>query len=124
MPIVDLITGQKKILVVEDDRHQLKALSEFLKRRGYAVLGAPNGRKALDELKSCAFVSLILLDLSMPVMDGEEFLKRQRNDPAIAQIPVVVLTSSPRVLDGPKAVLQKPIKPDALIAAVSRYGES
>ena len=55
MPIVDLITGQKTILVVEDDRHQLKALSEFLKRRGYAVLGAPNGRKALDQAQKLCF---------------------------------------------------------------------
>ena len=60
----------------------------------------------------------------MPVMDGWEFLKRQRNDPVMAQIPAVVLTGSPRVLDGPKAVLQKPIEPDFLIAAVSRYCES
>jgi CheY-like chemotaxis protein len=109
---------------VEDDRRGRKAVSEFLERRGYTILGAQNGQKALDELKSGASVSLILLDLSMPVMDGWEFLERQRNDPAIAQIPVVVLTSSPRVLDGPKAVLKKPIEPDSLIAAVGRYCES
>jgi CheY-like chemotaxis protein len=108
------MTGQKKIVVVEDDRHQLKAPSEFLERSGYSVLGAQNGQKALDELKSGASVSLILLDLSMPVMDGWEFLKRQRNDPAIRHIPVVVLTTSPRVPDGPKAVLQKPIELDSL----------
>ena len=123
MAVAVPITGQKTVLIVEDDRHELKALSELLERRGYSVLGAQNGQKALDELKKGVSVSLVLLDLSMPVMDGWEFLKRQRNDPVIAHIPVVVLTSSPRVLDGPKVILQKPIDPDSLVAAVNWYCE-
>jgi CheY-like chemotaxis protein len=60
----------------------------------------------------------------MPVMDGWEFLKRQNDDPAVADIPVVALTASPRVPDGPKATLRKPIRLDALVAVANRYCES
>jgi CheY-like chemotaxis protein len=124
MAAADLSAGAGKILIVEDDRHELRALSEFLERKGYSVIEAQNGWEALDDLRNGAAVSLVLLDLSMPVMDGWEFLKRQNDDPAIADIPVVALTASPRVPDGPKIILRKPIRPDALVAVVNRYCES
>jgi CheY-like chemotaxis protein len=57
-------------------------------------------------------------------MDGWEFLKRQNNDLAMADIPVVALTASPRIPDGPKVILRKPVKPDSLVAVVHRYWES
>jgi CheY-like chemotaxis protein len=124
MAAADLTAGAGKILIVEDDRHELRALSEFLERKGYSVIEAQNGWEALDDLRNGAAVSLVLLDLSMPVMDGWEFLKRQNDDPAIADIPVVALTASPRVPDGPKIILRKPIRLDALVAVVNRYCES
>jgi CheY-like chemotaxis protein len=124
MAAADLTAGAGKILIVEDDRHELRALSEFLERKGYSVIEAQNGWEALDDLRNGAAVSLVLLDLSMPVMDGWEFLKRQNDDPAIADIPVVALTASPRVPDGPKIILRKTIRPDALVAVVNRYCES
>src|ERR1700674_3239719 len=105
MAVADLTAGAGKILIVEDDRHELRALSEFLERKGYSVIEAQNGREALDDLRNGAAVSLVLLDLSMPVMDGWEFLKRQNNDPGIADIPVVALTASPCIPDGPKVPL-------------------
>ena len=123
MTVADSTTKAGKVLIVEDNRHERKVLPEFLEQKGYSVQGAQNGSEALDDLRSGASVALILLDLTMPVMDGWEFLKRQKNDPAIADIPVVVLTASLHIPDGPKVILQKPIKPDSLVAVVRQYCE-
>ena len=60
---------------------------------GYDVATASNGREALVYLKSHSAPRLILLDVMMPVMDGYEFRVEQQRDPAIADIPVVVLTA-------------------------------
>jgi len=63
--------GQPKtILVVEDDSDVRDALIELLEYRGHLVVGAANGREALDRLRSNTRPALILLDLMMPVIDG------------------------------------------------------
>jgi CheY-like chemotaxis protein len=54
--LLDLIAGAGKILIVDDDRHELRALSEFLERKGYSVIEAQNGREALDDLRNGAAV--------------------------------------------------------------------
>jgi CheY-like chemotaxis protein len=83
------------ILVVDDDESARLVLCECLEECGYDVASAGNGREALDLLRVGKPPALILLDLGMPVMDGREFLERQRQDAAIASIPVVLLSGSP-----------------------------
>jgi CheY-like chemotaxis protein len=69
------------ILVVDDDSDAREALGELLKQRGYSVVCAENGLAALDEIRTRRVPpALILLDLSMPVMDGRTFLRRARED--------------------------------------------
>jgi CheY-like chemotaxis protein len=63
-----------------------------------------------NKMRTADHISLVLLDLWMPVMDGWEFLRRKRSDSDIAEIPVVVLSAVPPVsLDGAWTVLKKPV---------------
>jgi CheY-like chemotaxis protein len=80
------------ILIVDDDPNLQRLMTKFLKMEGFASIPASNGREALDYLRAGGDASVILLDLRMPVMDGWAFRKEQRNDPGLAEIPVVVMT--------------------------------
>ena len=86
--------SQKKILVVEDNEINRAMLSEILSSE-YQVLEAENGAVALDVLKEYGEgISLILLDIIMPVMDGYTFLAHVKADQAYSSIPVIVTTQS------------------------------
>jgi CheY-like chemotaxis protein len=82
----------KQVLIVEDDPDAREALAAFLEGEGYTVLEAEHGAEALDRLRTSA-VCLVLLDLMMPVMNGWTFRAEQLRDPALAQVPVVVVTA-------------------------------
>ena len=85
---------QKQILIVEDNELNRAMLSEILSGE-YQVLEAENGQEALDILKQKKdSISLILLDVMMPVMDGYTFLDRVKADPELALVPVIVMTQS------------------------------
>jgi len=81
------------ILVVEDDLPTREALSRSLTSMGYAAHEAVNGRSGLDWLANHPPPSLILLDLMMPEMDGFEFLRELRKQPAFVDVPVIVVTA-------------------------------
>jgi CheY-like chemotaxis protein len=80
------------VLVVDDDPNLVHLMSKFLKLEGFAPVPAGNGKEALAYLRSGGDVSVILLDLRMPVMDGWAFRREQQGDPGIAGIPIVVLS--------------------------------
>jgi CheY-like chemotaxis protein len=103
------------ILIVDDDVHIREALSEILEARGYTVLEAANGLEALGLLRSGPLPAAIVVDLMMPVMDGYTFLEEQRKDPALAQIPVAIITAGSviddhRITPPPPPILRKPLK--------------
>ncbi|HSE76386.1 MAG TPA: response regulator [Alphaproteobacteria bacterium] len=81
------------ILVVEDDRPTLDLLCHSLTSMGYATSAATDGRAGLDWLGDNPAPDLILLDLMMPNMDGFEFLRELRKKPALAHVPVIVVTA-------------------------------
>lgn len=119
----------RSILVVDDAAmfRELQAL--FLARQG-RVITASGGKEGL-ELASRHRPDVILLDLFMPDLDGEETCRRLRADPVLRDTPVVMLTASQRAEDfersiraGANEVLTKPIHRVALIDAVSRYLQS
>ncbi len=75
-------------------------------------------------MRTADHISLVLLDLSMPVMDGWEVLRRKRSDADIAEIPVVVLSAVPPVsFDGAQTVLKKPVDLKPLVNAVRRFSK-
>jgi signal transduction histidine kinase/DNA-binding response OmpR family regulator/HAMP domain-containing protein len=87
------------ILVVEDDPPTREVLCHSLTSMGYAASAANNGRDGLGWLASHPAPDLILLDLMMPQMDGFEFLRELRKQPAFANLPVIVVTAKELTAD-------------------------
>ena len=114
------------VLIVDDDADIRETLADVLRDAGYHVLGAANGDDALHQLRRGARPNLILLNLMMPVMNGWEFRERQRQDPMLAAIPVVVISAYSRYTsDGADfdaaASLRKPLDITTLIEMVERH---
>ncbi|HLL24345.1 MAG TPA: response regulator [Kofleriaceae bacterium] len=82
-----------RLLIVDDDDGIRCALTDVLQDAGYVVESATDGREALDYLLATPTIDLIILDLSMPVMDGFEFRRRALADDGLRGIPVIVLTA-------------------------------
>jgi CheY-like chemotaxis protein len=121
------VTAPRRVLVVEDDALIRESLIDALEEHGYQVTGAANGRDALDVLATPPRPDVILLDLMMPVMDGRSFRDQQLRDPALAAIPVVVLSAASDVLRagaemGAAGILRKPVTLRALLDELARHG--
>lgn len=113
-----------KILSVDDSKTVRVIIRNALKRFDCEIIEASNGMEGLDKAK--VHPDLVLLDITMPVMDGVEMLERLRADPALADIPVVMLTAegqktvAERALAlGSRGYLMKPFTNDTLIRHVS-----
>ena len=112
------------VLVVDDDESIRSSLCDLLQEEGHRAVGASNGQQALDLLRRGDRPCVILLDLMMPVMDGETFRHEQLGDPALRGIPVAVITAA-----GPAAaarisvdaVLPKPLRIESVLKVVDRF---
>ncbi|MFW5966182.1 MAG: response regulator [Persicimonas sp.] len=110
----------ERVLVVEDEENVRESVAALLEVEGLEVITADNGARALALLRSEPDVSLIILDLMMPQMDGWAFRARQLNQPELRDIPVVVLSGA-REIDRevkemePEAVLRKPVSIQELL---------
>ena len=119
---------KKRVLIVEDEYINREMLG-FMLNNAYDVLYAENGREALDILKKNDGISIVLLDLMMPVMDGFEFLDIKQNDPELKKIPVIVMTSDEtaevRSLNiGASDFIKKPYDaPEVILARIKRIVE-
>lgn len=117
---------QKKILIVEDNKINRIMLKEILSPQ-YAVLEAENGQEALSVLEKCKDdISLILLDIIMPVMDGYTFLSHMKENPSYTSIPVIVTTQNDGESDevaalshGATDFIAKPYKPQVILHRVA-----
>ena len=110
-----------RILFVDDDETWRRLLTSYLRDRGYEVLTATNGKHALEILRTEFEISIILLDLSMPVMTGWEFLNAWKSSELLNRIPVIVQSGEPNPpnLDSKLPYLSKPYKGDDLIKLIS-----
>lgn len=108
------------ILIVDDDDDIRETLRDLLEDEGYQVLEASNGREALARLRHGS-VCVVLLDLMMPIMDGWEFREEQLADPAIASVPVVIITASGRTNGslGGVDILKKPLRVETVLEVVA-----
>jgi len=114
-------SAAREVLVVDDDFGTGEALTHLLQDRSYSVISAADGREALNYLRDASAPGIIILDLMMPVMDGWEFLEHQSREPALRDIPVIVVTATPpRHPLRAKAVLQKPIQFESLLKIMER----
>jgi CheY-like chemotaxis protein len=119
--------GRTMILVVDDNPDIRETVCLVLAAGGYQAAEAANGQEAIDWLHREAAPTVILLDLTMPVMDGYQFLTAKEADPALTDLPVVVISSlrdSARLVLGHQVseCLPKPFSTSALFDAVERAG--
>jgi CheY-like chemotaxis protein len=119
-------TPEKRVLIVEDDDAVREALAIFLESERYTAVQAAHGEEALRHLRSSPPFCLIPLDLMMPVMNGWEFCAQPVKDPAIARVPVVVVTAdnsaARKAADvGAAGYMLKPIEFPELLSHVERH---
>jgi two-component system response regulator CpxR len=112
----------RPVLVVDDDPDIRETLRFVLEDAGYPVFVAENGKEALAILASAEQLpGLILLDLMMPVMSGDEMLKALKTVRALAQIPVTIVTASGAPMPPlASSLLKKPVDLDVLLRIVAR----
>jgi two-component system, cell cycle response regulator DivK len=115
------------VLVVEDDPLMQRMALKVLRSRGYATEHASNGREAVA-MAARLRPALILMDLSLPEMNGWEATRALKADPALASIPVIATTAHAMVGDRETAIaagcaecLTKPYEIAELVALVVRY---
>jgi CheY-like chemotaxis protein len=115
------------ILVIDDDDDIRDTLAEVLEEIGYSVATASQGSEALELLQEVT-PQVILLDLNMPVMSGAEFRAAQRRDPALREIPTIVMTAVDRMPDrmpgadfAGEEILAKPFRLSDLLALLRLY---
>ncbi len=122
-----LLPDVASVLVVEDHADLREMLAVLLESEGYDVHTARNGAEALSSLAK-ARPSVILLDLMMPVMSGDEFRQRQLADPRYRDVPVICMSAAH---DGRERCermhanlyFQKPVDFDRLLGAVREWTE-
>ncbi|HFE39063.1 MAG TPA: response regulator, partial [Gammaproteobacteria bacterium] len=89
----DAIFQNKTILVVDDDMRNVFALSQFLSEKGFHVIRAEDGEKGLQKLSDNADISIVLMDIMMPRMDGYEAIKQIRAQEQYKKLPIIALTA-------------------------------
>lgn len=123
----------KKVLVIEDNKDNLRLITYVLRRNGYDVFSAETGERGV-ELAMQDRPFFIVVDINLPGMDGIEVVRRIRNSETCGSIPIVAITSHAMVGDREKAMeagcngyFEKPIDPitimDCIHAAIGVKGE-
>jgi CheY-like chemotaxis protein len=104
-----------RILVVDDEPDQRFLLRRIFERAGHEVSDATNGAAALRAVRESA-PDLVVTDMMMPVMDGAEFIRCLRGDPATAHIPILAASGDAQLAGAADAVLPKPYAGHHLLA--------
>jgi CheY-like chemotaxis protein len=114
------------ILVVDDDDDLRQGVVGLLEGRGYAVAEAGDGAAALALLRRGLRPALVLLDLVMPIMDGESFCRIWQADASLSSIPVVIVSAEPTIALKAAACrangfIAKPLEPHTLFEAIAQF---
>lgn len=114
------------VLIVDDDEDIRTAIGSILKFKGYRVVEAEDGANALEVVRSGISLFLILLDLMMPGMSGEEFKAALDRDGAIHKVPMIVLSGDGTIASraaamGATGFVRKPFDLFTLVTLVKRY---
>lgn len=130
MGVLDQIQWRKVILVVDDSLTIRKALSSILEKNDYRVVTAEDGSHALAKLNE-AVPDLVLLDITMPWMDGYEVCKNIKGKALTKKVPVIMLSGKDGIFDkvrgklaGCNDYVTKPFDPDALLKTIKKYVSS
>src|SRR5688500_343115 len=115
----------KTILVIEDDEIARELMRMALERRGYNVIVAEDGIQGYDEAVKAA-PDLVVTDIQMPAADGVHLVRRVRDTPELAEVPILVTTgfgsgsATFALAQGATAYEPKPINPDSFMATIKR----
>lgn len=119
---------KKKVLIVDDDSRNIFALSAVLRAKGYHCVSATGGREGLDLLAEDKDITVVLMDMMMPEMDGYEAMAMMQTDPSLKDIPVIAVTAQAMVGDrerclnaGASGYVSKPINVEELTSLLSFY---
>nr|WP_315797466.1 HAMP domain-containing protein [Bradyrhizobium sp. SZCCHNRI3043] len=118
----------KTVLLVDDDARNIFALSSVLERRGMKVLTATTGSEAIDLVQSNPAISIVLMDIMMPQMDGYQTIGVIRQNPAFVRLPIIALTAKAMKGDREKCLeagasdyLAKPVNTEQLLLAIRMW---
>jgi CheY-like chemotaxis protein len=113
----------RKALVVDDDARNIFALTTVLENHEMEVLSATNGKQAIEIIQTEPGLSVVLMDIMMPEMDGYETLRRIRKNPQFRSLPILALTAKAMKGDREKCLeagasdyIAKPVHTDQLIS--------
>ena len=113
----------RKVLVVDDDARNIFALTTVLENQQMEVLSATNGRQAIELIRETPDLSVVLMDIMMPEMDGYETMREIRRYPEFRTLPILALTAKAMKGDREKCLqagasdyIAKPVNTDQLLS--------
>ncbi|MCF8350678.1 MAG: response regulator, partial [Bacteroidales bacterium] len=119
-------SSEKAVLIVEDDFSSFELIRIILKKKNHKVYHAHHGQEAIDVLKDKSEISLVLMDVKMPVMDGYEATAKIRE--FNKEIPIIAITAYALEGDREKAIkagcndyISKPVKKAHLLEVINKY---
>jgi CheY-like chemotaxis protein len=117
------ILRNRKVLVVDDDARNIFALTSLLENHEVDVISTTKGKKAIELIESTPDISLVLMDIMMPEMDGYETIRRIRAAPEFRTLPILALTAKAMKGDREKCLeagasdyISKPVNTDQLLS--------
>jgi CheY-like chemotaxis protein len=118
----------RTVLLVDDDARNIFALSSVLERRGMRVLTATTGNEAIKHIESTSDITVVLMDIMMPEMDGYQTIQLIRKQPSLRRLPIVALTAKAMKGDREKCLdagasdyLAKPVNTEQLLSALRSW---
>lgn len=116
------------VLIIDDDNRNVFALSAVLKARGYKIMSAMDATTGIKLLEEGADVSIVLMDMMMPDMDGYEAIEHIKTNKQLAALPVIAVTAQAMTGDRERSLaagaddyLSKPVNIDLLVRLLERY---
>ncbi|WP_176733159.1 HAMP domain-containing protein [Streptomyces agglomeratus] len=123
-----IMFSHEKVLIVDDDIRNVFALTSVLEQHGLSVLYAENGREGIEVLEQHDDVTVVLMDIMMPEMDGYATTTAIRRMPQFAGLPIIALTAKAMKGDREKAIesgasdyVTKPVDPDHLLSVMDQW---
>jgi CheY-like chemotaxis protein len=117
------VLRRRKVLVVDDDVRNIFALTTVLENQEMEVVSATNGRQAIEMIQTTPDLSVVLMDIMMPEMDGYETMREIRRDPKFRTLPILALTAKAMKGDREKCLqagasdyIAKPVNTDQLLS--------
>jgi signal transduction histidine kinase/HAMP domain-containing protein/CheY-like chemotaxis protein len=123
----DVFKG-KRVLIADDDMRNVFALASVLERQGMDVIFAENGNEAIASLRADPTIDLVLMDIMMPELDGYAAMRRIREQPQFAKLPIISLTAKAMKGDREKSIasgasdyITKPVDTDQLLSLMRAW---